>query len=203
MGLGKTVQALAQMLVHGGQGPSLVVAPTSVCLNWESEAVKFAPTLNVMHVRRREPREKCLKELKPFDLVICSYGLLQQEGELLATVNWQAIVLDEAQAIKNMATKRSQAAMELNGAFKMVATGTPDREPPGRALERVPFHQPGAARLAQAVQREVRLPHREGSGQEGARPAEKADPALHPAPHQEPGAGGAPLAHRDRASRSR
>jgi len=124
MGLGKTVQALAQMLTMATHGPSLVVAPTSVCLNWESETVKFAPTLNPI-IFGGPNRAEMLRVLKPFDLVICSYGLLQQEGELLAAVNWQAIVLDEAQAIKNMATKRSQAAMALAGAFKMVATGTP------------------------------------------------------------------------------
>jgi SNF2 family DNA or RNA helicase len=142
MGLGKTVQALAQILTMAAKGPSLVVAPTSVCLNWESEAQKFAPTLNVV-IFGGGQREKSLKELKPFDLVICSYGLLQQEGELLAAVKWQAIVLDEAQAIKNMATKRSQAAMELSGAFKMVATGTPIENHLGELWNVFRFINPG------------------------------------------------------------
>jgi len=142
MGLGKTVQALAQILSMASRGPSLVVAPTSVCLNWESETLKFAPTLNVI-VFGAGKREECLKGLKPFDLVICSYGLLQQEGELLAAVSWQAIVLDEAQAIKNMATKRSQAAMELSGAFKMVATGTPIENHLGELWNVFRFINPG------------------------------------------------------------
>ena len=142
MGLGKTVQALAQMLTMAAQGPSLVVAPTSVCLNWESETLKFAPTLNGI-IFGPGNRADCLKKLKPFDLVICSYGLLQQEGELLAAVDWQAIVLDEAQAIKNMATKRSQAAMELNGAFKMVATGTPIENHLGELWNVFRFINPG------------------------------------------------------------
>ena len=142
MGLGKTVQALAQILTMAGNGPSLVVAPTSVCLNWESEALKFAPTLNVVMFGPGK-RQECLKKLKPFDLVICSYGLLQQEGELLATVEWQVIVLDEAQAIKNMATKRSQAAMELSGAFKMVATGTPIENHLGELWNVFRFINPG------------------------------------------------------------
>jgi len=142
MGLGKTVQALAQILTMAPDGPSLVVAPTSVCLNWESEAQKFAPTLNAI-VFGGGNRERSLKDLKPFDLVICSYGLLQQEGELLARVKWQAIVLDEAQAIKNMATKRSQAAMELSGAFKMVATGTPIENHLGELWNVFRFINPG------------------------------------------------------------
>jgi superfamily II DNA or RNA helicase len=142
MGLGKTVQALAQILSMAAKGPSLVVAPTSVCLNWESEALKFAPTLKVL-VFGAGNRELSLKNLKPFDLVVCSYGLLQQESELLAAVSWQAIVLDEAQAIKNMATKRSQAAMELSGAFKMVATGTPIENHLGELWNVFRFINPG------------------------------------------------------------
>jgi superfamily II DNA or RNA helicase len=142
MGLGKTVQALAQILSMAAQGPSLVVAPTSVCLNWESETMKFAPTLNVI-IFGSSRREECLNALQPFDLVICSYGLLQQEGELLAKVKWQAIVLDEAQAIKNMATKRSQAAMGLTGAFKMVATGTPIENHLGELWNVFRFINPG------------------------------------------------------------
>uniref|UniRef100_C6E6F7 SNF2-related protein n=1 Tax=Geobacter sp. (strain M21) TaxID=443144 RepID=C6E6F7_GEOSM len=142
MGLGKTVQALAQIISMAEGGPSLVVAPTSVCLNWESETLKFAPTLNPI-VFGGQNRARLLQELKPFDLVICSYGLLQQEGELLAAVKWQMIVLDEAQAIKNMATKRSQAAMELNGAFKMVATGTPIENHLGELWNVFRFINPG------------------------------------------------------------
>ncbi|MBJ6723517.1 DEAD/DEAH box helicase [Geomonas sp. Red875] len=142
MGLGKTVQALAQILTMAEHGPSLVVAPTSVCTNWESEAARFAPTLNVIPFGPGN-RKECLEQLKPFDLVICSYGLLQQEAELLALVQWQGIVLDEAQAIKNTATKRSQAAMELKGAFKMVATGTPIENHLGELWNIFRFINPG------------------------------------------------------------
>jgi hypothetical protein len=126
MGLGKTLQALAMILTHAPQGPTLVVAPTSVGMNWESEAQRFAPTLNVLQFGSSN-RQQLLDQLQPFDLLICSYGLLQQEdvAAMLAQVQWQIIVLDEAQAIKNMATKRSQAAMTLQGKFKLITTGTP------------------------------------------------------------------------------
>ncbi|HIJ79318.1 MAG: DEAD/DEAH box helicase [Desulfobulbaceae bacterium] len=124
MGLGKTLQALAIILERAGRGPTLIVAPTSVCLNWEEEAKRFAPTLNIVIFGGRN-RKKIIHNLKPFDILISSYGLLQQESELLATSHFQTIVLDEAQAIKNFITKRSRAAMRLNGEFKMITTGTP------------------------------------------------------------------------------
>jgi superfamily II DNA or RNA helicase len=134
MGLGKTVQALAVILTRAHQGPTLIVAPTSVCLNWVSEAQRFAPTLNIIQLgsNARETsltatRQKVLDQLQPFDILVCSYGLLQQEevAQMLAQVQWQTIVLDEAQSIKNITTKRSQSAMKLQGEFKLITTGTP------------------------------------------------------------------------------
>lgn len=124
MGLGKTVQALAAILLHAGNGPTLVVAPLSVMGNWQDECKSFAPTLNPL-VFGPGDRKKFLKDLGPFDLVISSYGLLQVEEENLSSVQWQTLVLDEAQAIKNMKTKRSKAAMKLNAGFRIITTGTP------------------------------------------------------------------------------
>ncbi|GHS96581.1 SWF/SNF family helicase [Synergistales bacterium] len=126
MGLGKTIQALALILSRAstGDAPSLVVAPTSVCSNWISEAARFTPTLNMKELRYGD-REKTLKELTPFDVVVTSYGLLQNEIEQLSAIEWRTVVLDEAQAIKNMGTKRSAAAMKLKGTFRVATTGTP------------------------------------------------------------------------------
>lgn len=126
MGLGKTLQALAVILTRAPQGPTLIVTPTSVCMNWMSEAATFAPTLRPQQLDKGD-RQQTLDELQPFDMLVCSYGLLQQNevATLLAQVEWQTIVLDEAQAIKNMATKRSKAAMSLQGGFKLLTTGTP------------------------------------------------------------------------------
>jgi SNF2 family DNA or RNA helicase len=124
MGLGKTIQALALLVARGKGGAALVVAPTSVCANWIAEANRFAPTLNMKELRYGD-REKTLADLNPLDVVVTTYGLLQNEIELIAAVQWHTIVLDEAQAIKNMGTKRSAAAMKLTGDFRMVTTGTP------------------------------------------------------------------------------
>jgi len=127
MGLGKTVEALALILHRASQGPTLVAAPTSVCANWVSEAQRFAPTLRPVRfgIGDLGRRDEVLKALGPFDIVICSYTLLQQEAEALKDVRFATIVLDEAQAIKNAATKRSSAAMTLAGGFRMICTGTP------------------------------------------------------------------------------
>ena len=128
MGLGKTLQALAVLLSRANQGPSLVIAPTSVCFNWQQEALKFAPTLNIKifsDLANTVQRQKLLNELSPFDCVIISYGLLQREHEILKEVHWHSIVADEAQALKNPLTKRTKAAVALKSDFKMITTGTP------------------------------------------------------------------------------
>jgi hypothetical protein len=124
MGLGKTVQALALLLTRAAAGPALVLAPTSVCFNWESEARRFAPTLNP-RIFGGGNRAEFIASLAPFDLVICSYTLFQQEAELLTAVAWETAILDEAQAIKNMTTKRSQAAMQIKAGFRLATSGTP------------------------------------------------------------------------------
>ena len=124
MGLGKTVQALAAILLRASLGPTLVVAPLSVTSNWQEEARRFAPTLHVL-VFGSGDRQQAIANLQPFDLLIVSYGLLPLEAELLCGVKWQTVVLDEAQAIKNMHTKRSKAAMGLQAEFRIITTGTP------------------------------------------------------------------------------
>lgn len=144
MGLGKTLQALALILTRAPEGPTLVIAPTSVCMNWISEAEKFTPTLNVIQFGSSN-RQIVLDQLQPFDLLVCSYGLLQQEevAEMLAKVQWQTIVLDEAQSIKNFATKRSQAAMTLQSGFRLITTGTPIENHLGELWNLFRFINPG------------------------------------------------------------
>jgi superfamily II DNA or RNA helicase len=144
MGLGKTLQSLALILTRAAAGATLIIAPTSVCMNWVSEAEKFAPTLNPIQFGSGN-REQVLERLQPFDLVVCSYGLLQQDdvGEMLAKIQWQTIVLDEAQSIKNFATKRSQAAMNLQGGFKLIVTGTPIENHLGELWNLFRFINPG------------------------------------------------------------
>lgn len=124
MGLGKTVQALAILVRRRETGPSLVVAPTSVCHNWIAETGRFAPTLNISQLGDGD-RAAAIAALGPNDVLICSYSLLRQENHLLSEVKWGTVVLDEAQAIKNVSAKRSKAAMELDAKFRLITTGTP------------------------------------------------------------------------------
>ncbi|MEA5410757.1 DEAD/DEAH box helicase, partial [Synechococcus sp. BA-120 BA3] len=137
MGLGKTVQLLAFLqhlkVEQELKRPVLLVAPTSVLTNWKREAAGFTPDLEVReHYGPRRPAtpEKLAKALDGVDLVLTSYGLLQRDSELLESIDWQGVVIDEAQAIKNPAAKQSQAARDLGrpgkqGRFRIALTGTP------------------------------------------------------------------------------
>ncbi|MBT9096869.1 DEAD/DEAH box helicase [Methylovulum psychrotolerans] len=142
MGLGKTVQALALILSRAPEGPTLILAPTSVCINWLEEAQRFAPTLNVQHFGHGD-RQAMLDNAAEFDLIVCSYGLLQTEAERLGQVRWQTLVADEAQAIKNALTKRSKAAMSLQAEFKLITTGTPIENHLGELWNLFNFINPG------------------------------------------------------------
>ena len=142
MGLGKTLQALAVILHLAKQGPTLVVAPTSVCMNWEQEIIRFAPTLKI-HLLSSSGRKDLVSSLGKFDILITSFTLLQQEIKLLEAVEWQSIVLDEAQAIKNAGTKRSRAAMRLKGRFRLITTGTPIENHLGELWNLFRFINPG------------------------------------------------------------
>lgn len=124
MGLGKTLQVLCVLLARAVDGPSLVVAPASVCNNWSTEAAKFTPTLNVYQLEN-DNRTELIKKLGKRDVLVCSYGLLVTESELLGEAKWNVVVLDEAQYIKNSQTQRARAACDLKAKCRIAATGTP------------------------------------------------------------------------------
>ncbi|MBF0179705.1 MAG: DEAD/DEAH box helicase [Magnetococcales bacterium] len=142
MGLGKTLQSLALLVSRAPDGPALVVAPTSVCMNWLDEAQRWAPTLNGRLFGGTD-RQELLDGLGPFDLLICSYGLLQSESDRFAGMRWHTVILDEAQAIKNRATKRSKAVMDLEAGFRIVTTGTPIENHLGELWNLFRFINPG------------------------------------------------------------
>ena len=161
MGLGKTLQALALLLQRAPSGPALVVAPTSVCGNWADEAARFAPTLNLIDYRTAE-RGEVLKSLEPMDVVLASYGLLQSAAADFAGVQWRTVVLDEAQAVKNMVTKRSAAVMDLSGDFRMIMTGTPLENHLGELWNLFRFLNPGLLGSLEGFQRRFASPIAEG-----------------------------------------
>jgi len=142
MGLGKTLQAIAVLLHRAAKGPALVIAPTSVCFNWEAELRRFAPTLNP-RIFGAGDRDAFFKDLGPRDVVITTYGLLNNEAERLQAIQWHTAILDEAQAIKNTLTKRSQAAMSLTADFRLILTGTPIENHLGELWNLFQFINPG------------------------------------------------------------
>jgi hypothetical protein len=157
MGLGKTLQALALLLRRAPDGPALVLAPTSVCDNWLTETQRFAPTLRPTRFGPGD-RAAMLEQAGPYDLIVCSYGLLQSEAERLADIHWHSIVADEAQAIKNPNTKRSRAAMALNGDFRAITTGTPIENHLGELWNLYRFINPGLLGSQQAFNQRYATP---------------------------------------------
>lgn len=125
MGLGKTVQTIAVMLDKSSDGPSLVVAPTSVVLNWNREIEKFAPSLHTIVLNQAVNKSKAIEDAVAGDVVVVSYGMLLTQIVSLAEKEWNVIVLDEAHAIKNSNTKAFKSVIKLNGANRIVLTGTP------------------------------------------------------------------------------
>jgi len=124
MGLGKTVQTIAVLLDRIEEGPSLVVAPTSVGFNWVREIQRFAPTLKP-HLYCETDRNEFLQALSEGDVVVISYGLLQRDAEKLSGIEWGTLVLDEAQKIKNSQTKTARAVCSLESRWRLALTGTP------------------------------------------------------------------------------
>ncbi|QJU55796.1 DEAD/DEAH box helicase [Herbiconiux sp. KACC 21604] len=137
MGLGKTLQTLA-LIAHARQEatsaaaadaaapPFLVVAPTSVVANWAAEAARFAPGLVVRTVTATEKASRPLADLaRGADVVVTSYALFRLDARAYGRLPWAALVLDEAQFVKNHLSKLHAAARELDVPFTLAITGTP------------------------------------------------------------------------------
>lgn len=143
MGLGKTLQALAFILSKANEGPSIVVAPKSVLPNWVKETQRFAPDLSITVLNDTGSRRDTIKQAGPFALVLCTYGVLTTESELLASKAWCVACLDEAQQIKNRTTYVSQAAMNLKTQSRIILTGTPLQNHVGELWNLMQFINPG------------------------------------------------------------
>lgn len=127
MGLGKTLQTLALLQAEKENNPqqvSLVVVPTSLIYNWEVEAKKFVPHLQILTYTGSQ-REQKIPYLDKFDVVLTSYGVVRIDAEILAKILFNYIILDESQAIKNPQSNISQALMLLRSKKRLLLTGTP------------------------------------------------------------------------------
>lgn len=129
MGLGKTLQTLTWLLMERCNSdaralPSLIVCPTSLVHNWVEEAARFAPSLKVLPVSGAQRHEQ--RELIPsYNLIVTSYSLLRRDIEHYQSQDFAAVVLDEAQHIKNRSTRNAVAAKQIRAFCKLVLTGTP------------------------------------------------------------------------------
>lgn len=130
MGLGKTVQAIAFILSQKEEkkfnAPTLIVAPASLTYNWQSECAKFAPDLTVgLAVGVKDEREKIIEQAHQFDIVITSYASLRQDAQDYEVHDFSCLILDEAQMVKNAATKTAQALRKLDIPQRFALSGTP------------------------------------------------------------------------------
>ncbi len=128
MGLGKTVQLLAHVAIEKSakrlRKPVLIVSPTSVSPNWRAEAARFVPRLRVLALTAGDRAER-FDQIERHDIVLTTYALLQRDIETLSAHEWQMVVLDEAQAIKNPRSKGAQATALLRAGQRLALTGTP------------------------------------------------------------------------------
>jgi superfamily II DNA or RNA helicase len=131
MGLGKTATALAHLATRSREmrprKPHLVVCPLSVVHNWYAEAARFTPDLEVEihHGGERARGTQAAAQLVPSDVVVTTYGLLARDIDSLGEVEWGTVILDEAQMVKNHATRAAKAVRRLSAEQKLALTGTP------------------------------------------------------------------------------
>src|SRR5439155_8549909 len=145
MGCGKTPTMLAHLCATEGQGPALVIAPPAVVGNWVAEAAKFTPGLSVTihHGASRASAEELEGELAHSDVVITTYATAVRDIEALAASEWDRVILDEAQAVKNPASDTAQQLRRLPARSRVALTGTPIENGLGDLWSILDFTNPG------------------------------------------------------------
>ncbi|MFC1744095.1 DEAD/DEAH box helicase, partial [Candidatus Riflebacteria bacterium] len=145
MGLGKTIQALTlieNFRLKGEEGPSLVIAPTSVAFNWVKEANKFFPDIKVLLLSGKERKAK-FKDIKNYDLVITNYALARIDHKTLDKIGFFYLILDEAHYIKNPQSQTAIAVRTIKAQFRLALTGTPLENHLGELWSQFNFLMPG------------------------------------------------------------
>ncbi len=135
---------------YGGElpsegGPTLLVCPMSIVGNWQREAARFAPGLRVhVHHGAERPKGKFFREVvASCDLVVTTYGLVVRDIDALRQMSWRRVVLDEAQAVKNAATRAAVAVRSLPSDRRFAVTGTPVENRLGDLWSLMEFANPG------------------------------------------------------------
>ena len=144
MGLGKTLQTLVWLALAQTQSsaPALVVCPTSLLANWQAEAERFTPELKTLILHGAD-RQSLFETIPEHDLVITSYAVLRRDVGLHQQIQWRAVVLDEAQHIKNRFSQNAQAVKALATQHRLVLTGTPLENSLGDLWSIFDFLMPG------------------------------------------------------------
>lgn len=130
MGLGKTLQTLVALqwvrkYYAKNPGPSLVICPASVLHNWKRESNRFVPSMKVLVLESGKERHHYHERIPEFDLVVTNYSLLRRDLQVLKKFKFLAVVLDEAQFIKNPGAQVTQSVKQLNAFHRVALTGTP------------------------------------------------------------------------------
>ncbi len=146
MGLGKTAQALAHILLEKEAGrmdkPALIVMPTSLIFNWKHEAARFAPDIKVLSLHGKDRAER-FSQILEYDVVLTTYPLLWRDEETIAAHEYHLLILDEAQVVKNAASKSAQTVRKLNARHRLCLTGTPLENHLGELWAQFDFLLPG------------------------------------------------------------
>ncbi|MBM4319062.1 MAG: DEAD/DEAH box helicase, partial [Deltaproteobacteria bacterium] len=142
---------------RAGLGPALVVAPTTVVLNWQREAERFTPALRV-RVLRGQAQLQLLDGLGPGDVVVTTYGLTTRYQDRLKALPFSTLVLDEAQAIKNPETQRARAVFHLQAPCRVALTGTPVENRAGELWSLFHAIAPGLLGSAESFRERFALP---------------------------------------------
>ena len=136
MGLGKTIQLLSLIAAQDpGSGPTLLVCPMSLVGNWQREAARFTPDLRV-HVHHGADRLDRAAALAEAELVITSYGVATRDQAALSGITWARVVCDEAQNIKNHATKQARAVRTLPAATRIASSSRSTRAAPAESFKK-------------------------------------------------------------------
>ena len=161
MGLGKTIQALAHLLVEKEAGrldrPALVVAPTSLMGNWRREAARFAPALRTL-VLHGSDRHEHFDAIPDHDLVLTTYPLLPRDQARLQDLSFHSLILDEAQTVKNPKSQAAGVVRALKADHRLCLTGTPMENHLGELWAQFDFLMPGFLGDATNFKRHWRTP---------------------------------------------
>ena len=125
MGLGKTLQAISILTDLPQNSKSLIICPKTLLFNWVAEIEKFNPNLKYfIYEGTKDVRINLLRTV-PVQIVICSYNLIQNDLDEFSKINFEYLILDEAQHIKNHITMRAKAIKKIKARHKLAMTGTP------------------------------------------------------------------------------